>query len=117
MQPLGIHHVSINVTDAERSRRFYLDQLGGVERPDRPAFPFAGAWIDFGSQQLHLIEAVVPPNVGQHFALRVADLEATVAELRARSLDVGDPVPVGTGSQSFVVDPDGNLIELHETAG
>jgi glyoxylase I family protein len=117
MEPLGIHHVSVNVTDVTRSQSFYVGSLGGDLRTDRPAFPFSGAWIDFGAQQLHLIEASVPASLGQHFAVRVADLEATVGELRARGLDVSDPVAVGSGRQSFVSDPDGNLVELHEIGG
>lgn len=117
MEPLGLHHVSINVADVNRSQRFYVGSLGGDLRPDRPDFPFAGAWIDIGEQQLHLIEASVPANVGQHFAIRVADLGATVDELRARDLDVSDPVAVGSGLQAFVSDPDGNLVELHEIGG
>jgi catechol 2,3-dioxygenase-like lactoylglutathione lyase family enzyme len=114
MEPLGIHHVSINVADATVSRRFYLDVLGGVERTDRPAFSFDGAWIDFGGQQLHLIEGELPANKGQHFAIRVADLAATVDELRGKGLNVRDPKPVGANLQTFVLDPDGNLVELHE---
>ena len=114
MQPLGIHHVSINVSNAEVSRRLYLDVLGGTERSDRPAFSFDGAWIDFAGQQLHLIEAEVPANNGQHFAIRVADLAATVDELRGKGVQVRDPKPVGANLQTFVLDPDGNLVELHE---
>jgi catechol 2,3-dioxygenase-like lactoylglutathione lyase family enzyme len=114
MEPLGIHHVSINVADAEVSRRFYLEVLGGVERNDRPAFSFGGAWIDFGGQQLHLIEGELPANKGQHFAIRVGDLAATVDELRGRGLKVRDPQPVGANLQTFVLDPDGNLVEIHE---
>ena len=114
IEPLGIHHVSINVTDVVRSTRFYVDVLGGASRTDRPDFPFAGAWIDLGAQQLHLIDAPVPNDAGQHFAIRVPDLASTVAALRAHGLDVSDPVAVGSGRQSFVHDPDGNLVELHE---
>lgn len=116
MEPLGVHHVSINVSDASRSLAFYTDVLGGRPRSDRPDFGFGGAWIDLGGQQVHLIEAAVPPNLGQHFAVQVADLDAAVAELRARGIAVGDPSPVGSGRQAFLDDPDGNVIELHQAA-
>jgi glyoxylase I family protein len=115
VQPLAIHHVSINVADAHRGVAFYTEMLGGLLRDDRPDFGIAGAWIDLGGQQLHLIEAAVPPNHGQHFAIRVADLDGAVEELRARHVEVTDPVAVGSGRQSFTKDPDGNAIELHET--
>jgi len=50
-----IHHVSLNVTDLERSRRFYREILG-LEEIARPPFDFPGAWFGVaGGQQLHLI--------------------------------------------------------------
>lgn len=114
MQPIGVHHVSINVRDADESADFYERHLGFVRRTDRPDFPFGGAWLDVGSQQVHLIEADVPDDCGQHFAVHVADLDATVADLRAAGLAVGDPSPVGSSRQAFLRDPSGNLVELHE---
>jgi catechol 2,3-dioxygenase-like lactoylglutathione lyase family enzyme len=50
----GIHHVSINVTDLGRARRFYSEVLG-LEEIARPAFDFDGAWYRLGDRQLHLI--------------------------------------------------------------
>ncbi|MBK5287808.1 MAG: VOC family protein [Acidimicrobiia bacterium] len=114
MQPLDIHHVSINVSDVAEALAFYTGVLGGVERDDRPDFGFGGAWIDFGGRQLHLIEAPVPAELGQHFAVRVADIRATIEELRARGLEVSDAVPVASNLQAFLKDPAGNGIELHE---
>ena len=83
VQPMGIHHVSINVDDVAAAARFYVDVLGLTARDDRPDFGVDGAWLDAGSQQLHLIAATVPAGEGQHFALHVADLDAAVAELAA----------------------------------
>ena len=114
MQPLGIHHVSINVRDADEAVAFYTDVLGLSVRDDRPDFGFGGAWLDIGDQQVHLLEMPVPDDRGQHFAIRVADLDATVGELRDRGVEVADPSPVGTGRQTFLHDPSGNRIELHQ---
>jgi catechol 2,3-dioxygenase-like lactoylglutathione lyase family enzyme len=114
MRPAGLHHVSINVSDVPAARDFYTGVLGLTERTDRPDFGFGGAWLDAGRQQVHLIEADVPPSLGQHFALAVADLDAAVAELRGRGIRVTDPVPVGPGRQAFLDDPAGNRIELQE---
>ena len=55
--------------------------------------------------------------LGQHFAVQVADLAATVAELRAAGLTVSDPAPVGRSLQAFLDDPSGNTVELHEVGG
>ncbi len=117
MQPLAIHHVSINVTDVDTALAFYTQVLGGSHRTDRPDFGFGGAWIDFGGQQLHLIEAPTPTNLGQHFAVQVADIRATIAELRDRGLEVSDAIPVAANLQAFLADPAGNGIELHEVGG
>ena len=117
MRPAGLHHVSINVDDVPAARDFYIRVLGLTERADRPDFSFDGAWLDAGDQQVHLIEADVPPSMGQHFALAVTDLDAAVAELRTLSVPVTDPVPVGPGRQAFVTDPAGNTVELQQPPG
>ena len=116
MRALGLHHVSINVSDVEAARRFYLDVLGASERTDRPDFGFGGAWLDVGAQQVHLIEAPPPDDRGQHLALLVDDLDVAVTELRQLGVVVSDPSPVGTGRQAFTHDPSGNLVELHQPA-
>jgi len=116
VRPLGVHHVSINVDDVDAAVRFYVDVLGFTVRSDRPDFGFGGAWLDAGAQQLHLIEGSVPPANGQHFAVRVDDLDAVVADLRSHGVAVSDPSPVGKSRQAFVSDPSGNQVELHEPA-
>lgn len=116
MDPLGVHHVSLNVDDVGAAVTFYSDTLGFTVRDDRPDFAFDGAWLDAGDQQLHLIAGAVPAAVGQHFAVRVEDLDAVITELRARGVQVSDPSPVGAGRQAFVHDPAGNLVELHQVA-
>jgi len=114
MQPSGVHHVSINVDDVDGALAFYVDVLGLKVRRDRPNFAFGGAWLDVGGQQVHLIEAAPPPDQGQHFALAFPDLNAVVGELRERGFQVSEPVVSGTSLQSFVSDPAGNRVELHQ---
>ncbi len=117
--PTGVDHVAINVLDVPGGIAFYTEKMGLVQNFTRPDFGFAGAWLDTANgQQIHLIEAAVPDNVGQHFALAFEDLGAAVDELRARGLQVSDPVKVGTTGrqQAFTADPWGNGIELHQRA-
>ena len=114
MQPLGVHHVSINVSDAAAAIAFYTDVLGLTVRTDRPDFDFAGAWLNLGDQQVHLLEIDVPDQKGQHFAVRVADIDAAVAHIRDRGVKVSEPQTVGPGRQAFLRDPSGNLVELNQ---
>jgi len=114
MRPLAVHHVSLNVPDVDAAVAFYTGVLGGTVRLDRPDFGIAGAWIDLGDSQVHLIEAAAPPVLGQHFAIRVADLDDAVAELRTSGVDIADPSTVGPGRQTFLADPAGNTVELYE---
>jgi catechol 2,3-dioxygenase-like lactoylglutathione lyase family enzyme len=115
--PAGVDHVAINVADVPAGIAFYTETLGLVQNHTRPDFGFPGAWLDTASgQQVHLIQAEVPKNVGQHFALVFDDLTAAVETLRAGGQQVSDPVDVGTTGrrQAFTTDPWGNGIELHE---
>lgn len=114
-------HACYRVSDLERSIVFYRDKLGCTE-----AFDFVNeAGVRFGVYLKvagrSFIELFVglegePPPTGSfmHICLEVADLEATVAELRAKGVDVSDPHLGSDHSwQSWVTDPDGNRIELH----
>ena len=114
VEPLAVHHVSINVDDINAALDFYVDVLGLRPRSDRPDFGFGGAWLDAGGQQVHLIEGQVPTGNGEHFAILVADLDAAINELRGREIKVSDSMPVGPNQQAFLNDPAGNLIELHQ---
>ena len=112
MKLAGIHHVSINVSDLDRSVEFYTKTLGLTLRTDRPALAVEGVWLDLGPQQVHLIVNAVPTHRGQHFAVAVDDLDASLAELHEAGVTARGPVPVGEARQASISDPDGNLIEL-----
>jgi catechol 2,3-dioxygenase-like lactoylglutathione lyase family enzyme len=115
MSLTGLHHVQINVPDVSAAVAFY-ELLGMRRRPDRPDIGVDGAWLDVGEQQIHLIEAQVPSDLGQHFALEVDDLDAMIASLRDRGVEVREPSPLGEGlpRQTSIHDPAGNRIELRE---
>jgi glyoxylase I family protein len=116
MKVRGVHHVSINVDDVDAAVAFYVGTLGLVQRQDRPDFGIAGAWLDAGSQQVHLIGLAPPPAQGQHFAFQVDDLDRVVTELRGQGIEVSDPSSVGRNRQAFLADPAGNQVELQQVA-
>lgn len=111
----GVHHVSINVHDADLTGRFYIEVLG-LESLARPNFPFKGHWFRAGTQEIHLIEVAdhKAPD-GQHFAFGVDDIDAVCASLAERGVKVSKPVDIpGAGRQAFFRDPSGNLVELNQ---
>ncbi|HUL02946.1 MAG TPA: VOC family protein [Gemmatimonadales bacterium] len=125
----GLHHVSLPVTDLERSRAFYRDVLG-LKEIERPAFEFAGAWFAIGDRQLHLILHDKPTLRSRgidshdvHFALRVASYADTVAFLKSHgfSSDARDATKrlrenqwgKAGFPQVFILDPDRHVIELN----
>ncbi len=110
----AIHHVSLLVRHLDEALDFYTNVLGLRHRTDRPASAGRGAWLDIGHQQLHLIEGTPPPAQGQHFAVRVDDLDTTRELLLGCGVEVSEPVANGVARQAILHDPSDNAIELHE---
>jgi catechol 2,3-dioxygenase-like lactoylglutathione lyase family enzyme len=128
----SIHHVSLTVTDLDRSRAFYREVLG-LQEITRPPFNFPGAWFQLGAhQQLHLIVHTNPTfRTGKpldtrdvHFAIRVDDYWPTVEFLRSRGYHEDAPAndllrlsvnPRATAGfpQMYILDPDRHVIEIN----
>ncbi len=130
---LELHHHAVRVDTApdvlEAARRFYTDVLHlavDAERPDIPGLP--GFWLYVGdgerTTQIHLmgVAATAPPERAEidptrpHVALAVADVAEARAELERRGIPHwAIPAMVGpTSEQIFMLDPCGNVIELHQ---
>jgi catechol 2,3-dioxygenase-like lactoylglutathione lyase family enzyme len=119
-----LDHVSVGVTDLERSRRFYdaaLRPLGLVRLLD---FEGRGSDYGFGGNQLGVEftitrETRVAPLAGMHVCFRAPTRDAVhafhAAALGAGGRDDGGP---GVRAQyhrdyygAFVLDPDGHRVE------
>lgn len=128
---LGLHHVSLAVTDMERSRQFYQEMFGLV-RLDRPPFDSVGAWLGIGPLQVHLVEYAAgtfrsesnASTLDSHFAFNTADFEEFIAHATTlgfrEDAAAGDPKrlmmrrhgPAGF-PQVYLLDPDNNIIEVN----
>jgi catechol 2,3-dioxygenase-like lactoylglutathione lyase family enzyme len=147
----AIDHLNIVVSDLDRSLRFYVGTLGFTKTKE--AY-LEGEWIDrivglagvkaraafivapAGEPRIELLEYATPKGgsfagnsqantVGlRHIALRVDDMTAMVARLRAADVKVFSApvrVPAGVvqhdaGEKTLVyfLDPDGVILELAE---
>lgn len=114
MNVVGVHHVSIGVQDVDAAVEFYA--LLGLYPLPRPDFGFPGAWLQAGTQQVHLLQTpAVPPGAENHYAFQVEDLSACLAHLAEH----GVPARIsrrtaGAGQQAFITDPSGNVVELNQ---
>lgn len=114
--------VPVPVTDVDRAKTFYAEQLGFVVDVDVcPAEgvrvvqltpPGSACSIGLGTG-LAAYEA--PPGSVRALHLVVADITDARAELLARGVDVGAVVDVGGGVRyAELQDPDGNSLTLQE---
>lgn len=118
MTPPRLHHAHVFYSEGEEAaaRQFYGGLLGlpEIERPPTLA-DRAGLWFEAGGGQVHLS---VDPDLGlhprRHFALRVDDLDALVARLRAAGSRFEEAIPIPGWRRLYVFDPFGNKIELDE---
>ena len=94
MQIHILHHVSITVSDLERSRQFYREILQLTEI-ERPPFGFPGAWFGVGGgseQHVHLIVHEHATFRGMkgidtrdiHFAVRTRSFREAVEFLKSK---------------------------------
>src|SRR3954471_2356761 len=113
LEVTAIDHVSVIVTDVERSRRFYRDVLGLKEIAKPRTFAFSVLWFDLGGQQLHLLLKPQPDALSpRHFAPRVAGVHAARAWFRERGAPFDETTPIPGCDRFFIRDPDGNRIEI-----
>src|SRR5262249_39503993 len=83
-----IDHVSIIITNLERSRHFYRDILGFREIAKPRTFDFSVLWFDLGNQHLHLLLKDRPDDQSpRHFALRVTDAAKARAYFKRHDIE------------------------------
>ena len=142
---LRLTHVGICVSDLERSLRFYRDLLGfrfehelAVEGEPTDTLlrlrdvKLHATYLVRDGVRIELLRFASPPAPPPrtrpmhergltHLSFRVADLDATLAALRAAGERVLEETvirfPEFQSAAGFVIDPDGQLIELVQAPG
>ncbi len=115
MELLGVHHVSLNVTDLDSTVLFYTDVLG-LPLLERPELRVDGKWLGLpDGREVHLLVSDVPESKGQHFAFEVASVADTIEHLTAAGHSPSKEGGIdGVCRQTFCSDPSGNLVEFNE---
>ncbi|CAN7771796.1 VOC family protein [Variovorax sp. LjRoot290] len=128
------HHVAVRVPDFEAAKRWYVEKLDFRVIHEWPYADQKLAYVGPATDDGFYVELLGDGTPGpipkpvytdlgdslrlagyHHFCLNVADIEATVAELRRRGVTiVTEPfeLPVIQRRLAFLADPFGNLIEL-----
>jgi len=140
----GIHHVAVHVRDLDRMLKFYSEAFGfeivGEEFSwrdtpildqilDVPGSAARGAMLRAGTCYLELFQFSAPEPVSSrplrpfdkgytHFCVDVTDIEQEYDRLRALGMTFGHPSPIDVGHVKSIYgrDPEGNVIELQQTA-
>jgi len=129
-----LDHIGIAVRDLDEALRFYRDALGlEIEAPEEvPSQRVRAHFIPLGESAVELLEATAPdspiakylekrgPGL-HHITLRVEDIRAALAQLKARGARLIDetPRPGAHGSLVAFVHPSsahGVLVELLQKA-
>lgn len=119
----ALHHVSMIISDLDKSLVFYCDVLGLSINQSRPDMKFVGAWLDINQQQqIHLLQIQNPDPItrpvhggrDRHAALITRDI--TSIEEKLENADISYTKSQSGRAALFCRDPDGNTLEIiHET--
>ena len=126
ISPIAIDHITIIVSDIEKTKEFYVNKLG-MQHVARPDFDFPGIWFQAGSTQVHA--TVESPEAGKaglgnrensvvarghHFAFTVSDCFSEAEKLKNLGIEVlhGPKQRPDGAVQVYFADPDGHIVEL-----
>jgi glyoxylase I family protein len=139
----GIHHVAISVRDLDRMLKFYQEAFG-FEKVDEFSWTpvpmmeqiigikdsaAKGVMLRAGTCHFEMFQYSAPaPRVTEplqandrgytHFAVDVTDIEQEMQRLRGLGMTFNhhEPLDVGHVKSIYGRDPEGNLIEIQQTA-
>jgi len=129
---LTLHHATASVADLNRAVKWYEEKLGFKVQMRRKLNPDAEiAWMVMPGVRIDLIErkgSAKPPAVKDHMLVQgwghvvfaVADADRTYALLKARGVDLPQPVNVNQAlhiKTCIFPDSEGNWLEIYQNLG
>lgn len=140
----GIHHVAVHVRDLEKMMKFYNEAFGfelvGEEFSwkddefldrivDVPGSAARGAMLRAGTCYMELFQYSAPEPESTrplqpydkgytHFCVDVTDIDSEFERLKKVGMTFNEPAPIDVGHVKTIYgrDPEGNLIEIQQTA-
>jgi catechol 2,3-dioxygenase-like lactoylglutathione lyase family enzyme len=122
-----IQHINIQVSNRERTRKWYEEVLGAEFLDRGPELNKRQLQLRIGSAEIHTTDTVDPVRVPSvHFAVEISDWDEMIANLDKLGVPYntrtrGGPAETGSnygrreysgGYSTYIQDPDGNTIEL-----
>ena len=119
----GLCHVGVMTDDAEKSVKFYCENLGFRPYYAGKMGPMTLTFVEGNGLVIEFISAgkAAPGGAVDHFAIEVLNIEAAVESLKAKGVEVGpimkSPDFFPTGMKNvFFTGPNGEKIEFVEFA-
>lgn len=114
-----IELVAIPVSDVDRAKAFYVDQVGFTADHDivvNPELRFVQLTPPGSACSIVLGEGIteMPPGSQKGVQIVVADADAALSELRSRGVEASEVDPQPWGRFVYFSDPDGNSWALQE---
>lgn len=114
-----IELIAIPVSDVDRAKAFYVDQVGFNADHDivvNPELRFVQLTPPGSACSIVLGEGIteMPPGSQKGVQIVVADADTALSELRSRGVEASDVDPQPWGRFVYFSDPDGNTWALQE---
>ena len=115
----AVNHVTYNVVDKEKARRFWVEVLGVKQIPKQVDVEHI-IWLQLPSgAMVHLVETPEGPSTPSHHgAFDVDDIDAAARVVQQKGIETTDITTRNDGQRVFFLnDPEGNRIEICTKSG
>jgi len=115
----AVNHVTYNVVDKEKARRFWVEILGVKQIPKQVDVEHI-IWLQLPSgAMVHIVETPEGPSTPSHHgAFEVDDIDAAARVVQQKGIETTDITTRNDGQRVFFLnDPEGNRIEICTKSG